>query len=177
MPWIELGGNVTINCTQTGYHADIDFLTKPFYGGKRNKITCEVYAPNEKKSFLSINGEWSGLMEAKYNDGPHKSAKPEVFVDVNRMPVYKKIVRPISEQALHESRRIWVEVTAGLRLNDIDRATNAKTQLEQKQRDEAKMRKENGLDWETKYFKPVGDIWIYTNPLSQRLYLKEKQKQ
>lgn len=28
VPWIELGGNVTISCAQTGYHASIDFLTK-----------------------------------------------------------------------------------------------------------------------------------------------------
>lgn len=58
---------MTVTCAKTGYHADIDFLTKPFYGGKRNKITAEVYAPNEKKSFLSVTGEWSGLMESKYN--------------------------------------------------------------------------------------------------------------
>lgn len=67
IPWIELGGTVTVTCAKTGYHADIDFLTKPFYGGKRNKITAEVYAPNEKKSFLSVTGEWSGLMESKFN--------------------------------------------------------------------------------------------------------------
>lgn len=42
VPWIELGGSVTINCPQTGYHADVEFLTKPFYGGRRNKITTEV---------------------------------------------------------------------------------------------------------------------------------------
>lgn len=49
VPWIELGGTVTINCPQTGYHADVDFLTKPFYGGKRNKISAEV----RTSSFLS----------------------------------------------------------------------------------------------------------------------------
>lgn len=174
MPWIELGGTVTINSPQTGYRADIEFLTKPFYGGKRNRITAEVYAPNEKKSFLSISGEWSGLMEAKYNDGPNKSTKPEVFVDVNRLPTFKKKVRPISEQEENESRRIWLEVTAGLHLNDIERATNAKCKLEQKQREEAKQRKEQNVEWDTKYFKPVGDVWIYANPLSQRLYLQEK---
>lgn len=36
------------------------------------------------------------------------------------------------------------------RLNDIERATNAKSQVEQKQRDEAKLRKENSDEWETK---------------------------
>ncbi len=36
------------------------------------------------------------------------------------------------------------------RLNDIERATNAKSQVEQKQRDEAKLRKENNEEWDTK---------------------------
>lgn len=111
-------------------------------------------------------------MEAKWNDG-HK--KNEVFVDVNQIPIFKKNVQPISEQVENESRRIWVDVTTGLRFNDIDKATNAKQKLEQKQREEAKQRKESNLGWETKYFKPVGDVWIYTNPLSQRLYLPDKQ--
>lgn len=174
VPWIELGGKVTITCPQTGYRADVDFLTKPFYGGKRNRITAEVYAPLETKSFLSVTGEWSGQMLAKYNDGTHKSSKPEVFVDVNKLPTFKKNVRRISEQTDFESRRIWLEVTAGLCLNDIERATTAKSKLEQRQREEAKQRKESNIDWNTKYFKPVGDVWIYGNPLSQRLYLEEK---
>lgn len=47
VPWIELGGSVEIKCPQSGYYANVEFLTKPFYGGKRNKVTCEVYAlPN-----------------------------------------------------------------------------------------------------------------------------------
>uniref|UniRef100_T1GRJ2 Oxysterol-binding protein n=1 Tax=Megaselia scalaris TaxID=36166 RepID=T1GRJ2_MEGSC len=111
VPWIELGGSVTINCPQTGYHADIEFLTKPFYGGKRHKVSCEIYAPTEKKSFVSISGEWNGLMEAKWND----SKKTEVFVDVNSIPIFKKQVRPIAEQDQWESRTVWKEVTAGLK--------------------------------------------------------------
>lgn len=79
------------------------------------------------------------------------------------------------------------------RLNDIDRATNAKSQVEQKQREEAKMRKDTNGEWDTKvngfffflinfiysfyfvqYFKPNGEAWIFTNSLSQRLYLEER---
>lgn len=113
-------------------------------------------------------------MFAKYNDSTHKLSKPDVFVDVNKLPTFKKIVRPISEQTDNESRRIWLEVTAGLCLNDIERATTAKSKLEAKQREQAKHRKESSLEWNTKYFKPVGDVWIYGNPLSQRLYMQEK---
>ena len=62
---------------------------------------------------MSIYGEWSGLMEAKYNDGSR--AKPEVFVDVNRIPIFKKQVRSVNDQDDNESRRVWREVTAGLK--------------------------------------------------------------
>lgn len=154
VPWIELGGSVTITCPQTNYRSEIEFLTKPFYGGKRNRISAEIFGPNEKKSFMSITGEWSGAMEYKLNDsgaacGPWR-AKQGPFVNVNQLPVTKKIVRPISEQETFESRKIWSEVTAGLRLNDIERATSAKTTVEQKQRDEAKARKETGEVWNTR---------------------------
>lgn len=68
VPWIELGGPVTITCPKTGYYSNIEFLTKPFYGNKKHKITAEVFSPTDKKPFLVINGEWNGMMEAKWQD-------------------------------------------------------------------------------------------------------------
>uniref|UniRef100_A0A336LKT5 Oxysterol-binding protein n=1 Tax=Culicoides sonorensis TaxID=179676 RepID=A0A336LKT5_CULSO len=162
VPWIELGGSVTITCPKTKYHADIEFLTKPFYGGKKNRISAEIFAPNEKKSFVSINGEWNGVMEAKWTD----TKTTEVFIDVNSIPVFKKNVRPVAEQSDNESRRVWREVTAGLKLNDIDKATNAKFQIEQRQREEAKTRKETNEDFKNLHFKSVGDGWLFTKPLT-----------
>ncbi|XP_069673311.1 oxysterol-binding protein-related protein 9 isoform X2 [Periplaneta americana] len=169
IPWIELGGSVTITCAKTGYSANVEFLTKPFYGGKKNRISTEVFQPNDRKPFLTVTGEWNGAMEAKWADG-----RTEMFVDVNKIDVVKKIVRPIADQAENESRRLWKEVTAGLRLKDIERATDAKFALEQKQRDEAKDRKERGLKWETKLFQEAGENWVYTNPLVLRISPKNK---
>uniref|UniRef100_A0A3Q1HS65 Uncharacterized protein n=1 Tax=Acanthochromis polyacanthus TaxID=80966 RepID=A0A3Q1HS65_9TELE len=34
VPWVELGGKVSINCVKSGYSATVTFHTKPFYGGK-----------------------------------------------------------------------------------------------------------------------------------------------
>lgn len=34
VPWVELGGKVSISCAKTGYSATVIFHTKPFYGGK-----------------------------------------------------------------------------------------------------------------------------------------------
>jgi oxysterol-binding protein-related protein 9/10/11 len=69
VPWIELGGTVTVTCAKSGYNANIEFLTKPFYGGKKNRVSAEIFAPMEKKSFVTIQGEWNGAMEAKWADG------------------------------------------------------------------------------------------------------------
>jgi len=69
IPWVELGGSVTITCTKTGYNANVEFITKPFYGGKKHRIVAEVFQPNDKKPFLSVSGEWVGRMEAKWVDG------------------------------------------------------------------------------------------------------------
>jgi oxysterol-binding protein-related protein 9/10/11 len=69
VPWIELGGTVTVTCAKSGYSANIEFLTKPFYGGKKNRVSAEVFAPQEKKPFVTITGEWNGAMEAKWADG------------------------------------------------------------------------------------------------------------
>lgn len=64
------------------------------------------------------------------------------------MRVVKKIVRPVSEQEDNESRKFWRELTAGLRLNDMEKASTTKYAIEQKQRDEARIRKENNISWQ-----------------------------
>ncbi|CAH1114531.1 unnamed protein product [Psylliodes chrysocephalus] len=165
IPWIELGGTVTINCPKTGYNCNIEFITKPFYGNKKNKISAEIFGPDEKKPFLSVSGEWSGVMEYKWTE-----RETEEQIDVNQLNIIKKQVKPISQQEENESRRLWKEVTAGLKFNEIDRATAAKQSLEQKQRDEAKDRKDTGQDWPTKLFYKTGeDTYSYIKPLRQRL--------
>ncbi|XP_065332761.1 oxysterol-binding protein-related protein 9 isoform X3 [Cloeon dipterum] len=163
VPWIELGGTVTVTCNKTGYNATIEFLTKPFYGGKKNRVSAEVFAPAEKKPFLTVQGEWNGAMEAKWPDG-----RTELFVDVNKIPIIKKCVKPIIEQESNESRIVWKEVTAGLRLNDLDRAHEAKTTIEQRQRDLVLQRKNTNVAWETQVFHEAGENWVYKNPLSHR---------
>ncbi|KAK2722160.1 hypothetical protein QYM36_002642 [Artemia franciscana] len=166
VPWIELGGRVEIVCTKTGYSAVVEFLTKPFYGGKKHRIVCDLFQQGEKKSFLNIQGEWNGEMIGKWSDG-----RTEEFVNVKKLSIVKKRVRRISEQEEYESRRLWQEVTMGLKLNDIPRATGSKHALEDRQRNEAKQRAETGEKWVTKNFNKAGEGWTYKTPLKRRLHL------
>ncbi|KAG8555132.1 hypothetical protein GDO81_017596 [Engystomops pustulosus] len=113
VPWVELGGECNINCSKTGYSATITFHTKPFYGGKKHRVTAEIYPPNDKKSFCSVEGEWNGVMYAKYANGENV-----VFIDTKKMPTVKKKVRKPEDQLEYESRRYGRE---GETFNEITR--------------------------------------------------------
>ncbi|NXQ93346.1 OSBL9 protein, partial [Sagittarius serpentarius] len=110
VPWIELGGECSINCSKTGYNASIVFHTKPFYGGKKHRITAEIFSPNDKKPFCSIEGEWNGVMYAKYT-----TEENAVFIDTKKMPTIKKKVRKLEDQDDFESRCLWKDVTYNLK--------------------------------------------------------------
>lgn len=163
-PWLELGGKCEITCPQTGYRADIEFKCKPFWSNEMNKIVAEIFAKDSKKPIVKVEGEWNGRMNGKWSSG-----KTDTFLDVNNLPVTNKNVKSVAEQEKHESRRLWREVTAGLKTGDIESATEAKAKLEAKQRKEAKERKETGIKWENRMFSPVGENWFFTNSLASRL--------
>uniref|UniRef100_A0A8C3RV68 Oxysterol-binding protein n=2 Tax=Chelydra serpentina TaxID=8475 RepID=A0A8C3RV68_CHESE len=164
VPWIELGGECSISCSKTGYNASIIFHTKPFYGGKKHRITAEIFSPNDKKSFCSIEGEWNGVMYAKYATG-----ESVVFIDTKKMPTIKKKVKKLEDQEEYESRCLWKDVTYNLKIRDIDAATDAKHRLEERQRAEARARKERETSWETRLFHEDGECWVYDEPLLKRL--------
>uniref|UniRef100_A0A4W4ELZ3 Oxysterol-binding protein n=1 Tax=Electrophorus electricus TaxID=8005 RepID=A0A4W4ELZ3_ELEEL len=164
VPWVELGGECTISCSKTGYSANIVFHTKPFYGGKKHRITADIFGPSDKKPFCSVEGEWNGVMYAKWATGENS-----VFIDTKKIGIIKKKVRKLEDQLEYESRCLWRDVTLNLKLKDIDAATEAKRRLEEKQRAEARERKEREVQWETRLFHEDGECWVYDEPLLKRM--------
>lgn len=153
-PWFEFGGKVKVECEKTGYRADIEFLTKPFFGGKPHRIQGSICRDGAKKPVLTLRGEWNGTMYAKTQNG-----EEYVFVDVKAKPEVKKECVPVMQQGKRESRRLeenifiltenlkssdiffrlWRHVTAALLRNRIQTATTSKRFIEQRQRKEAKV--------------------------------------
>ncbi|XP_063322760.1 oxysterol-binding protein-related protein 11-like [Pelmatolapia mariae] len=159
VPWVELGGKVTINCAKSGYSAVITFQTKPFYGGKLHKVTAEVKHNSTNAVVCRVQGEWNGVLEFSFTNGETR------VVDVTRLPVTKKHVRPIEKQGPTESRRLWQHVTEALRQKDIEKATEHKRVLEERQRTEERHRVETETPWRTRYFDREGEGWVYHKPL------------
>ncbi|KAG7301726.1 hypothetical protein JYU34_014713 [Plutella xylostella] len=164
VPWIELGGTVTIECAQTGHKANIEFITKPFYGGKKHRVTCEVFA-GDKKPYYTAQGEWNTRMDGRWTE----SGRTDVLFDVSTMKPRRKRVAPISQQSATESRRVWRHVTCALRSCDCDAATAAKRKVEQAQRDAVKQRESGNDKWQQQLFSAREDEgWRYNTPLSER---------
>ncbi|XP_072903647.1 oxysterol-binding protein-related protein 11 isoform X2 [Hemitrygon akajei] len=159
VPWVELGGKVNVNCAKTGYSAAITFHTKPFYGGKLHRVTAEVKHNTTNTVVCRVQGEWNGVLEFTYSNGDSRT------IDVTKLPVTKKRVRPMKKQGPFESRRLWQHVTEALRVKNIAKATEHKSLLEERQRSEARHRAETETPWKTKYFHQEGDGWIYYKPL------------
>uniref|UniRef100_A0A673HBV2 Oxysterol-binding protein n=1 Tax=Sinocyclocheilus rhinocerous TaxID=307959 RepID=A0A673HBV2_9TELE len=159
VPWVELGGKVNVNCTTTGYSAIITFQTKPFYGGKLHRVNAEVKHNPTNSVVCRVQGEWNGVLEFTYTSGETR------VLDVNKLPVTSKRVRPNELQGPYESRRLWQRVTESLKERDMDKATEQKRFLEERQRKEERHRAETQTAWRTKYFERKGEGWVYYQPL------------
>ncbi|OXA65019.1 Oxysterol-binding protein-related protein 9 [Folsomia candida] len=165
VPWVELGGPVTISCAQTGYNAKVEFMTKLFFSGERNKINAQVFGPEEKKKpFLVVDGEWNGVMSGKWADGRTERG----FVDVNSLKIQTKKTKPIAQQEPYESRRLWKHVTKALKFNDVEGASKAKMAVEDRQRLDAKEREEGKSTWRPRMFEKSGDNWNFVKTLDKR---------
>ncbi|MBN3325925.1 GADL1 decarboxylase, partial [Atractosteus spatula] len=146
VPWVELGGKVSINCAKTGYSATVTFQTKPFYGGKVHRVTAEVKHNPTNTIVCKAQGEWNGTLEFTYSSGETK------VIDTTKLPATRKRIRPVEKQGPFESRRLWQHVTAALKEGNIDAATEHKHHLEERQRTEERQRASSSTPWKPKYF-------------------------
>jgi oxysterol-binding protein-related protein 8 len=63
--------------------------------------------------------------------------------------------RPLEEQHERESERLWKSVTDALHGRDQKVATEEKSRIEDEQRNEAKRRADEGIDWRPRLFRRV----------------------
>jgi len=65
------------------------------------------------------------------------------------------LVRPIEDQEERESRRLWKEVAQAVLERNHEMATDEKTKIEDRQREEAAMRAQEGVEWHPRLFRRV----------------------
>ncbi|XP_015191270.1 PREDICTED: oxysterol-binding protein-related protein 8 isoform X6 [Polistes dominula] len=159
---MELGGKIDIECEKTRYHTELEFKLKPFLGGSEqmNQVVGRIRLG--KETLATISGYWDGqiMITDKRTGQESVFFNPTAEVRKKRL---KKYTVPLEYQGPWESEKLWLAVTHAINKDDQYAATEAKTQLEEAQRERAKERKSNGQEWVPKYF--VQDIitgnWVY----------------
>ncbi|RIA97655.1 hypothetical protein C1645_719463 [Glomus cerebriforme] len=145
---LELGDNSTVKCEKNDLICELEFRTKGFFTGAYNSIYGKIKRESTGESLYEITGKWSDIMYIKDLRTGHK----EVLFNVHESKIYPKIVAPEEEQEENESRRLWSKVTSALIGRNLDLATEEKTFIEDNQRNEAKLREAEGIDWRPRYF-------------------------
>ena len=92
-------------------------------------------------------------------DGAHakdeQTGKRELLFDATQTAATPPTVRPIEKQDERESQRLWHEVVSALNRRDQDAATDEKCKIEDRQREEARVREADGVEWQPRYFRSV----------------------
>ncbi|GFN86705.1 oxysterol-binding protein [Plakobranchus ocellatus] len=159
---MEMGGKVTLDCPKTGYHCDLDFKLKPFFGNgeSANRITGRIRMGSEV--LCTFEGHWDQQVYIKEVTNRERV----LFWDPSPATRAKRLVRhrvPLDTQEENESERLWKKVSDAVVSQDMHTATAEKYVLEEKQRQEAKERHRSQLEWVPKLFTldQTSGKWIY----------------
>ncbi|GAA5862048.1 hypothetical protein JCM8547_001569 [Rhodosporidiobolus lusitaniae] len=138
-PYVELSETSYIQASH-GLTSTIKYSGKGWLSGASHSHTTTVSAGVSGSPIYTLDGTWVG--ETKFVKPSKGGVEGRPFLDAGREGLRTGVsVKPIEEQGEYESRRAWKDVASGIRSGDFDKASVAKTALEnaerQKRKDEA----------------------------------------
>ena len=84
-----------------------------------------------------------------------KTGKKTLLFDASHAKHSPPKARPLAEQDERESQRLWQHVCKAVHVADHTVATDEKAKIEDRQRQEAHERQEQGIQWQPKLFRPI----------------------
>ncbi|EIW86255.1 Oxysterol-binding protein [Coniophora puteana RWD-64-598 SS2] len=137
---LELGDTCQARNERLGMTADIEFKTKGFFSGTYNALAGRVRRASH--DIGEVSGRWNHVMEFK----SARTGQRRVLFDVPKdgANVAPMVVQPEEEQEPYESRRLWQDLTEAIERKDMDAATEAKSAVEDAQRELRRKREESG---------------------------------
>lgn len=145
----ELGDHAIVKSPELDLEADIEFKVKGWVGGGYNAINGYIKKSSTGKNLFELTGHWH---EKMYIKDLSTGKKTEFFDASHATPSHPK-ARPLEEQAPRESQRLWYETTQAIKKADQRTATDAKSKIEDEQRQEAAERGDS--PWQPKLFRAI----------------------
>ncbi|KAL8719138.1 MAG: hypothetical protein Q9225_003827 [Loekoesia sp. 1 TL-2023] len=147
----ELGDHSFVRCPENGLVADIEFKTKGYFGGTYNAIGGVIKNERTGETLYELSGMWSGEMIAKNMT----TGKKELLFNATNARHTPPLVRPLEEQDERESQKLWHKTVLAIKEQNHEAATDEKTKIEDRQREEAAKRQRDGTEWQPRLFRRV----------------------
>jgi hypothetical protein len=129
----------------------VEFKTKGYFGGTYNAIGGHIRRESTQEILYELSGSWVGEMFIKNI----VTGQKDLLFDATHAKPTPPIVRPISEQDERESRRLWEKTVEAVKAKDHRVATDEKSLIEDRQREEATERQHEGIEWTPTLFRKV----------------------
>lgn len=162
----ELGDEMVVKCPNGKYEATVEFKVKGMISGTYDAIEGKIVEKKTGEVLYTITGKWNDVMEIK----DMKSGTKSVFYDTNTSSIHKPKVRPLEEQLDIESRKLWKPTIDALSQRNHEVATNEKAKVENEQRENARKRLEDGVEFHPKLFRRIQDSEVDRKDLEYVLY-------
>ena len=86
---------------------------------------------------------------------PIQNSHKEVLFNARGAKPTPPLVRPLEEQDERESQKLWLKTAIAIKNSDHNAATDEKTFIEDRQREEAAQRQQEGVEWQPRLFRTV----------------------
>ncbi|KKK21088.1 oxysterol-binding protein [Aspergillus rambellii] len=147
----ELGDHSFVRCPEHNLVADLEFKTKGYFSGTYNAIGGTIKNEKTGEVYYELSGFWNGEM---YIKNVHSNEKELLFNAKKSKPTFPT-TRSMEQQGERESQRLWKNTVKAIIARDHEAATDEKTKIEDRQRDEAAKRAQQGVDWKPRLFRAV----------------------
>jgi len=157
-----------VTCKKTGIKVILHYVEEGYFGKTQNKVEGVVYKTDvdsdtitrikdvsDKNVLGRIDGCWQDKVYFSYGPKDFKKTDEKdrvLLIDLSPLFPAPKICPPPEDQLPNESRRFWGDVTEAITNKQFSRATELKTQLEERQRERAAERKTQNLEWKPRFF-------------------------
>ena len=154
-PYPELVGSYDI-VSSSGFVATVDFSGKRFLGlaGKKNGLHAAVYSADDssrKHPIYTLDGTWNDVFTIRDEKA---DSELEEF-DTNAYPPLPVQVPDESMLDPYESRKAWGPTISALNSGNMQAVVDAKSKVEQGQREMRKQEEREGKTWTPLFFQKV----------------------
>ncbi|KAJ5780892.1 Oxysterol-binding protein [Penicillium paradoxum] len=158
---ITVADTCYVSCPKTGLKVILQYMEEGWIGRTQNKLEGVIFRYNPDKDTVSrlkdvpegdivarLSGSWHGKIYFTLAG----NKEPRLLIDITPLHPVTKSLPPPEDQLSNESLKFWSDVTTAIIDRQFSQATKLKQDIEERQRQRAAERNEQGTAWSPRFF-------------------------